>query len=60
MNDHIKNTDNENNQGDKIEGDGHNKGSNDQSEGGDEADNIGHNIEEVDSLGIEENQDDGG
>ncbi len=42
-NNRNKNTDNKDDQGDKIEGDSHNKGNNNQSKEGDKADNVGHN-----------------
>jgi hypothetical protein len=56
-NKHNKNTDNEDDQGDKIEGDGHNKGSNDQSKEGGKVDNNRHNSKEVDNSGMKEDQD---
>ncbi len=58
-NNHNKNTDSKDDQGDKIEGDGYNKSNNDQSEDRDEADNVVHNSKEVDNSGMEEDQDDG-
>jgi hypothetical protein len=58
-NDHSKNIDNKDNQGDKIEGGRRNEGNNNQSKEGEEADNNGRNSEEVDNSGMEEDQDNG-
>jgi hypothetical protein len=58
-NKHNKNTDNKDNQGDKIEGGSHNEGNNNQSKEGDKADDNGHNSKEVDNSGMEEDQDNG-